>query len=88
MASFSTKLDQLNGDDDCKTIVERLREQDAKLTDIKSQEEALRTQLSEIRAKDDAKNVDIPQLTQVLSNSPYWGKGRANGLDSSAPQYW
>lgn len=74
VASFSTKLDQLNGDDDCKTIVERLREQDAKLTDIKSQEEALRTQLSEIRAKDDAKNVDIPQLTQVLPNSPCGGQ--------------
>jgi len=65
VAQFSSKLEQLNGDDDCKSIVERLKEQDGKLTDIKAQEEALRTHLSDIRAKDDAKNVDIPHLTQV-----------------------
>ncbi len=75
VASFSSKLEQLDGDDDCKTIVERLREQDAKLTDIRSQEDALRTQLSKIRAKDDAKNLDIPQLTQVRTrpgSRPRW----------------
>jgi len=46
--------------------VERLKALDEQLSGIKAQEEGLRKQLSEIRARDDARNVDIPKLQQVI----------------------
>lgn len=66
VAQFSSQMEKLNGEDDCKSILDRLKAHDDQLTDIKSKEETLRSKLSDLRAKDDAKNSDIPQLQQVL----------------------
>lgn len=65
VAQFSSQMEKLNGEDDCKSILDRLKGHDDQLTDIKSKEETLRSQLSDLRAKDGAKNADIPQLQQV-----------------------
>lgn len=66
VAQYNEKLERLSGNDDCGTIVERLKALDEQLSGIKAQEEGLRKQLSDIRARDDARNVDIPKLQQVI----------------------
>lgn len=65
VAQYAEKLERLSGSDDCGVIVERLRALDEQLSGIKAQEEGLRKQLSDIRAKDEARNVDIPKIQQV-----------------------
>ena len=67
MAAYAEKLDRLSGADECGTIVERLKALDEQLSGIKAQEEGLRKQLSDIRAKEDARNVDVPKLQQVCT---------------------
>lgn len=65
VAAYNEKLERLSGSDDCGAIVDRLKALDEQLSGIKQQEEGLRKQLSDIRAKEDARNVDIPKLQQV-----------------------
>ena len=67
MAQHAQRVQQLSVEANSNSkndIMDRLKESDARLADIKAQEDTQRGQLASIRAKEDAQSADIPSLIQ------------------------